>query len=470
MGIYAKPVGDRLKVGLRVLVPPIGVRIPIPQPGNLTWGTLYFCPVMTYSGMIFYNIKKLLASKYVSIILFQLAFLPLILVSILRKKPFFIYYEQLSIWQHTFVLLSIIALVVLYLYFIKKPSKILDFPTKKIILILSPLLISLVSIPPLLSRDILSYLLPARNLIVYGASPYLTLIQDFQQNPWTSYVKDIYDGTTIYGPLFNLLMSIFFVIKTDYIYVYVLLFKLFLLGLFLLDIFLITKICAQLNLSLKVVRLFILNPAILIHIIMEAHNDSIMLTLILASIYFFYKKQAFKSYTLLIISVGIKYLPLMLIPAFWFRNKVFQYKNVFISIVLAFLIGVPTIYIFPGFLEKFFSTAPYFASHCIYSCMIITTLVNYLFPDIYIEVLRVSFILVWLYCYYRFIYTKSDVLGFITWAFLAFNLFVMAWVTPWALTIPLSFAIVQSDKKPYLYLTAFLTFYSLFRYFVIFVI
>lgn len=358
-----------------------------------------------------------------------------------------------------------IILLSLFANFILNPKPLLAISTRKLMLLLMPLILFSVLTPPIFSRDILAYLLPARNFVEFGGTPYVTKIQNFDQNPWTTYIKHEYNGASIYGPVFNILMSFFFIFKSESLYFYLLLYKIFIFGLYILDIILITKLVNQLQLSPLAVKLFILNPSIIIHLLMDAHNDSIMLTLILATIYFMLSNRVISSYTSLILASGIKYLPLFLIPIYWFKNKVFQLKNAFISIGVTLVLWLSFILVFPGFINNFFFTSNHFATKCIYNCMLGIPTLRVFLGDNFIFIMRISFILVWLYLYYKYIYLKSDVIAFIIWAYLAFNYFITIWVTSWALMIPLVMSLLLCTKKKYVYLSLYITMYSLFHYF-----
>jgi hypothetical protein len=114
------------------------------------------------------------------------------------------------------------------------------------------------------------------------------------------------------------------------------LFKLDQVAWYLLSVWLIGK----LSKSTKAQLFFALNPLILMEWLVNSHNDAIMITLLLASIYLYQISKAGWSFITLLLSIGIKYvtaafLPLMFFPRFVRDNfqKVIHYLIVVFALV-----------------------------------------------------------------------------------------------------------------------------------------
>ncbi len=404
--------------------------------------------------------------KNSNLIIYQLAFLPIILLSLLRAKPFSIYFEEMDLFKNIMLVFSLIFLLSVYIYLINQKARMSELRIKVVLKLLIPLFVLLIVTPPLFSRDILSYLIPARNLIVYKQDPYTTFMQNYHENSWSLYVQNVYNGTSVYAPFFNILMSTFLVINSSNIYLYVIFFKIFTFILFLLDIKLIQKIVSQLQLSPGATIMFILNPSILIHLLLDAHNEGVMLTLILLGIYLFNKNEMFKSCVSLILSACIKYVSIIIFPIFCFKHGKVLWKNLVFFVITAVAVIVVQLLLFPSFIKRFeVVSGTQFTSGCLYACTPTTAFYSAVFGVNAFVPRILTFVIIWLTSFYFFVLRKDNKLAFIISVFLGFNLFVFTWVTSWSFVIPLTLCIILSNNKWAKIGILIITAYSLLHYY-----
>ena len=403
-----------------------------------------------------------------ALFLYQLSFFPLIFLSLSRVDPLRITYEEFSGTKLALLLLSFVLIVGIYAWILNQRVKLSNIKVKQLLWILLPLITLLVISPPLMSRDILAYLIPARNAVVFGQNPYSTSISGFRENSWSGYLEGMWDGASIYGPVFNLLMLGFFVVRSQDIFVYILLYKLFLATVFCGCVSLMSKVSKLRQLDDLVVKLFILNPAILIHFLLDGHNDLLVLTLMLASIYvYFGGVSRLGGYLFHALSVGIKYISVVYTPIFWVRDRKVHLLSMLLSSMITLLVLVALGGHFPGFFRQLLGgSLSFFSNRCIYACTPFINVLGLLCPpSIFGAVKFLLFCGLWAFMTYRYLTHRMSMFSLLFWISVIFNFVYVVWLTPWALTYSIVFALFLSKDTKYLYVSLLLTVYSLLHYF-----
>lgn len=191
---------------------------------------------------------------------------------------------------------------------------------------------------PAFSHDIFNYMFDARIVTKYQENPYLHAAQDFPHDPWTRFMHWTH-RTYPYGPLwlaFTIPFSFLGFEKfTLTLFYFKLFFALFHLGIIFL-ILRIQKILFPKNEAIGVL-FYALNPLVLIESLVSPHNEVIMVFFLLLALYFLLVKRFWWAIGMLVISGGIKFVTLLLLPFFLFPNTwkriVNQNKQFFIMLV-----------------------------------------------------------------------------------------------------------------------------------------
>lgn len=137
--------------------------------------------------------------------------------------------------------------------------------------------------PSLLSTDIFDYIRHGRILAVYGENPLVIPATYFPQDPFFSVGGWVSTGS-VYGSLHVYIMALLSLIAGDGFTANFFLFKGFFIGLDILNLWLIWKIAARIKpgMEAKALLFYGWNPFILTLVVAGAHNDILMLALVLA--------------------------------------------------------------------------------------------------------------------------------------------------------------------------------------------
>ncbi len=322
---------------------------------------------------------------------------------------------------------------------------------------------------PLFSRDYEAYFISAKNWALFGMDPYRTLLHDFASNPWRDYIADIWNGVSIYGPWFNLLMFGIAMLPGFNLLVHLYVYKVVILITFLISIYLVRMLSRQLHLNDKAYLLYALNPSVLLHFVSEVHNDVFTLTLLLASLVYFTRPtrlNSAKASLFFAFAASVKYVHIILMPLFWFKDTKLNVRNIFISLLGIVVVWGVGALILPNFLGPFLEGRYNdYASACLYFCNPFIVGISLLLGKSGLIVRLSLYVLSYLYFSFAFLYKTNQPLKFIFWVYSFLYLLLITWVTPWALVCSILFAILLSKERFYLYLSFVLTAYSLFHYF-----
>jgi hypothetical protein len=107
------------------------------------------------------------------------------------------------------------------------------------------------------------------------------------------------------------------------------------------------KLLKQQRLALKNAGWYILNPLVIIEGVGNLHFEVVMVSFLCISIYYILNKKIIKGSVWLALSIGVKLLPLMLLPYFWFKWKWKDSWHFFG--LLAFLLSIIFIPVLSGF-------------------------------------------------------------------------------------------------------------------------
>lgn len=216
--------------------------------------------------------------------------------------------------------LVIVTLLLVFNYYWSKSQY---SPTKLAIIVSGCLLLSY----PFLSHDFFNYLFDARIVTFYGKNPYFFKALDFPLDPWLRFMHWTH-RTYPYGPSFLLLTLVPSALSLGKFVLNFVFFKFLFLGIYVAATYFLSKF------SRKSALFFATSPLILIEGLVNSHNDLLGVSLFIISLGLVLKKRRYFWGVLMgVLSVGIKYFTLALMPLF-IREK----KMLILSLILYFSI------------------------------------------------------------------------------------------------------------------------------------
>lgn len=168
---------------------------------------------------------------------------------------------------------------------------------------------------PFLSSDLFNYMFDAKIIATYHASPYSNKPLDFAGDEWLRFMRWTHRYSP-YGPLWLVLSLIPTLIGLGKFITTLFAFKIFIASFQILNCFLIYKIAKKIvpQYALFALTFYGLNPLFLIEAVVNSHNDVLVATSLLTSIYFFVLGKKVLSYFSLVAGAGVKYIPVLNIP------------------------------------------------------------------------------------------------------------------------------------------------------------
>src|SRR3989344_776876 len=205
--------------------------------------------------------------------------------------------------------LYLIAYLIYFLTFKYLNFEKLNF--KKIFLAAVFIYIFFLPIPYLTSDDLFSYIFTGRVFSVWEENPYLAPYDDFQHDPYYSQLKTVWSvHVPYYGPLFILISGIINFVGQNSLGFLIYLFKFIFILFNLLSIYLVYKISK----NLKSVFLFGFNPLIIFELSGNTHSESLIILLLLLSIY--QLKKPLVGFSSFLLSGLIKYYTFIFMPLY----------------------------------------------------------------------------------------------------------------------------------------------------------
>lgn len=198
------------------------------------------------------------------------------------------------------------------------------------------------------SYDLFNYIFDAKIITYYNKNPYEFKALDFPGDPMLSFMHWTH-RTLPYGPTWLLLTVPLSYAGLQFFLPTFFLFKGLAFFSYISSIFLISRISRIVNKENEIFNIvfFALNPLVVIEGLVSGHNDIVVIFFSLLSIYLLLCKKYVRSILLLLISVGIKYSSVFLLPvyAFSFYQKI-KKKNMDLEkffLFSAVLMMVPTL-------------------------------------------------------------------------------------------------------------------------------
>ncbi len=196
------------------------------------------------------------------------------------------------------------------------------------------------------SYDFFNYIFDAKIVTEYGENPYVKKALDFPSDPMLGFMHWTH-RTYPYGPVWLALTIPLSFLGMGIFALNIILFKLLALASYLISCIFIGKISQKTKLvdPAFAIAFFALSPFVLIEGLVSAHIDLVMMTVTLMGVYLLFVQKKYASWILLLISAGIKFATIILLPLFlWFpfskrKNKelIFLLVSILLMVVGVFL-------------------------------------------------------------------------------------------------------------------------------------
>lgn len=178
-------------------------------------------------------------------------------------------------------------------------------------LIVATTVILFFAYPAMISFDIFNYIATAKVTFFYHENPYILMPIEFLYDPMLLFMHAA-NKTALYGPFWILISGIPYVLGFGNFLITLFSFKFFSAFFYGAIVLLLWKMTKDLFKT----TFFALNPLVLIELLVSSHNESVMLFLLLASVYFVFNNQKRKGSILFVLSIFIKYATAILTPLF----------------------------------------------------------------------------------------------------------------------------------------------------------
>jgi len=202
---------------------------------------------------------------------------------------------------------------------------------------------------PFLSYDLFNYMFDAKIILNYHANPYTHRPLDFPQDDWLRFMRWVHRYSP-YGPFWLGMSIIPAFLGFGKFMLNFLTFKIF-IGIFhLINSYLIFKILGKIKPSYQLfgTAFYALNPTLLIEGVANAHNDVVLASFMLGSVYFLSLNKKILTFVLLIFGSLIKYIPILIIGWF-FREAISGKKDIERYIKWSVVTMIVFTYVFSSF-------------------------------------------------------------------------------------------------------------------------
>jgi hypothetical protein len=196
------------------------------------------------------------------------------------------------------------------------------FPWKLFLLIIGILVISY----PMLSYDVFNYMFHGKILWFYHANPHTIAPQEFTNDLWLRFMRWVHTPSA-YGPIFTTIESPAYLLGLGKFVPTLYLMKATMAAFFVWSVYLIGRIG-----TVRSQLLLAFNPFLLLELVVNAHNDAVMIALLLFALFFLQHKKTKLSLLSLALSIGVKYVTALALPLFIIRDS--RFKIYFITLIL----------------------------------------------------------------------------------------------------------------------------------------
>lgn len=228
------------------------------------------------------------------------------------------FYERpLATWWYIGILIVLYLCYFTIVYYCQK--RVIERSTVWKIIIAVTLI--LVLSYPAFSYDLFNYMFTAKTVLVYHKNPYTVIPLQFTGlDNWIYFMRWVHLPSA-YTPLWIALTLPAYLFGFGYFLLIMWNIKLLVAFSYLVSAWCIEKILLSVEKQHATIGLaiFALNPLVVIESLVSAHNDMLMMALVLVAIVFFTKKHMMLSWFTVSVSIALKLMTLFLIPAYFLR-------------------------------------------------------------------------------------------------------------------------------------------------------
>lgn len=231
-----------------------------------------------------------------------------------------------------------ILLFIFYYFFLKKIKK-SELKRGEVWTVISVSGVILLFSYNAFSYDLFNYIFDAKIFTFYHQNPYLHKALDFHGDPMLTFMRWTH-RTYPYGPVWLFITVPLSYLGFQFFIPTFLFFKLLALGGYYGTAYYLEKITKKYTKvdSLVAVVFFALNPLVLIESVVSAHIDISMVFLLVLSVYYLLDTKSYRSILLLVLSIGVKYASVFIIPAYiylyFLRSRKILSKSIFLHLCL----------------------------------------------------------------------------------------------------------------------------------------
>ena len=231
-----------------------------------------------------------------------------------------VYFERFDSVRVYIVLLCLLFLGYLYIFL---RSKLTKFPWKFFLITIGILTIAY----PMLSYDLYNYMFHGKIFWFYHVSPHVHAPLEFTGDLWLRFMRWVHTPSA-YGPVFTVIESPAYLLGLGKFVPVLLLMKLTMSSFFVWTVYLIGQITHKLGFTKEqqvLAQLSIaFNPFILLEVVVNGHNDAVMIALFFWSLLYSLNSKLVPSLLSLLASIGTKYVTILTLPMYFIKSPRFK--------------------------------------------------------------------------------------------------------------------------------------------------
>lgn len=177
---------------------------------------------------------------------------------------------------------------------------------------------------PMLSYDLFNYMFHGKILLHYQMNPHIHAPLSFEGDLWLRFMRWVHTPSA-YGPVFTLIELPAYALGLGKFVPVLLLMKATMSAFFVYCIYLVGKIGTALKMDKKRVilsqLLLAFNPFLFFELVINGHNDAVMIALLLLAILLMLQNKVKLSPLALAASIGVKFVTALALPIYLVRNS-----------------------------------------------------------------------------------------------------------------------------------------------------
>lgn len=215
-------------------------------------------------------------------------------------------------------------------------KKLLFFPWRRFLI----LIVILTLAYPMLSYDIYNYMFHAKILWFYHANPHLHAPLEYTGDLWLRFMRWVHTPSA-YGPVFTAIESPAYLLGLGKFVPVLVLMKASMVAFLVWCIYLVGKIGEELKISKSKIILSQLmlafNPFLLMDVVVNGHNDAVMMGLFLFALLLSLRHQIKWSLAALAASIGVKFVTVLALPMYFIKSAKYRPLTVAVLMLLPVL-------------------------------------------------------------------------------------------------------------------------------------